>query len=134
MFFLRRMLSMILSHFSTRLEAMQMSPRISLFWAHLCAVAWATPPAPMISTFFFTSSVPSLLGKALTVVLVGEFLDGLDPAVQPADDDRWHLEPIEPVLLDHGVAGRVGENDEAADFQLLGEVVGAENVARQAGL
>src|SRR5688572_10179105 len=125
------MLSTSLSHFSIRLEAIQMSPRISLFWAHLCAVTCATPPAPTINTFFFTSSLPSFLGKALTVVLVGELLHDLDAPVQPPDNDGGHLKPVEPVLFDHGVAGRVGERDEAAHLQLLGEGVGAENVPRQ---
>jgi hypothetical protein len=49
----RLTLSMISSHFATVREAMQISPSTSLFMAALCAVTCATPPAPMISTFFF---------------------------------------------------------------------------------
>ena len=50
---LRLTLSMIASHLDTVREAMQMSPSTSLCIAALWAATWATPPAPMINTFFF---------------------------------------------------------------------------------
>ena len=45
--------AMMASHFALVREAMLMSPSTSLFWAHLWATTWATPPAPMMRTFFF---------------------------------------------------------------------------------
>jgi hypothetical protein len=45
--------AMMESHFALVREAMWMSPSTSLFWAHLWATTWATPPAPIMSTFFF---------------------------------------------------------------------------------
>src|SRR3989344_9127868 len=50
MFFFRWMLLMIASHFAFLREAMQISPSMSLFWAHLCAATCATAPAPTMST------------------------------------------------------------------------------------
>ena len=54
---LRLTLSMIASHFDTVREAMQMSPSTSLCIAALWAATWATPPAPMINTFFFIADL-----------------------------------------------------------------------------
>jgi len=52
------MLAIISSHFDTVREAMQMSPSTSLCIAALCAATCATPPAPMIRTFFFMLESP----------------------------------------------------------------------------
>ncbi len=54
---LRLTLSMIASHFDTVRDAMQMSPSTSLCIAALWAATWATPPAPMINTFFFIADL-----------------------------------------------------------------------------
>jgi len=45
--------AMIASHLPRVRLAMWMSPKRSLFCAHLCATTWATPPAPTIRTLRF---------------------------------------------------------------------------------
>ncbi len=58
--FFSRTDSTILWHFARVREAMWMSPSTSLFCAHLCATTCATPPAPIMSTFFFIPGDVSL--------------------------------------------------------------------------
>src|SRR5690606_626581 len=142
--FFSRTEARIASHFATVREATWMSPSTSLFCAHLCATTCATPPAPMMRTFFFMSA-RSLLRfgvgvwgeasrQAGRVVRIGELADEPHGAVELADRDRGHAHAVEPVLLDHGVAGRVLHRDAVAGFERLREAEGAEHIAGQARL
>src|SRR5690606_9272573 len=126
------------SHFAIVREAIWMSPSTSLFCAHLCATTCATPPAPMMRMVFFMSarSLLSVSGvaceasrKARLEVRIGEFADRPDRAVRLADRDRRHLDAVEPVLLDHGVTGRILDRDAVAGLERLGEAEGAEHVS-----
>src|SRR5690606_2087978 len=115
------------------------SPNMSEFCAHLCATTCATPPAPIMRTFFFifcrcflfqrfpaiyyTSRLPSGRnrfsfasrintatqgsGERTLEIRVIEFADDFDRAVEFAHGNGWHFHAIKPVLLDHGITGRI---------------------------
>src|SRR5690606_3332775 len=92
-----------------------MSPSTSLCIAALNAATCATPPAPMISRFFFNwhetpfSSVAGqpLLGEAGGVIGVVETAYRFDVTVSSTNGNSRHCYTIEPVLLDHSVPPRV---------------------------
>ena len=73
-------------------------------------------------------------GQAVAVVFVAEAALHLDAAIKPSDGDGGHGHAIEPVLLDHGVAGRVLQRDAVAGAQRMGEGELPEDVAGQAGV
>src|SRR5690606_12846605 len=117
------------------------APNSARHCATLCAVTWATPPAPMMRTLGFVTSTVSLsrgqgkgAGQAVAIVVVAELPDRGDGTIQFADADRRHGHAVEPVLLDHGIAGGVGHGNAVADLQRLRKARLAEDVAGKAGL
>src|SRR3954463_6326331 len=133
MFFLRLMLSMMLSALLCVRLAMQTLPNRSLFWAHLWAETCATAPAPTMRTFGFIL-LCAKLGEAATEIIVCKLSHKFNAAVEPTHHNGRHLHAIEPVHFDHRVTRGIVEDHEIADRELVRKVVGAPNVPGQAGI
>src|SRR5258705_11623444 len=127
------MLSMIFSALLCVRLAMQTFPNRSLFWAHLWAETCATAPAPTMRTLGFIL-LCAKSGEAATEIIVCKLPHKFNAAVEPAHHDGRHLHAIEPVHFDHGVTRGVVEDHEIADRQLVRKVVGAPDIASQAGI
>ena len=66
------------------------------------------------------------LRQALLEIGKVEFANGTHAAVEFLDGNRRHLHAIEPVLLDHGVAGRILDGDAVAiSFMAFARGLGA---------
>src|SRR5471032_121960 len=129
-------LSMMAWHLEMLRDAIAIRPSSSLCCAHLWATTLATPPAPMIRTFFFNCFISPLsasLRKAGQVVVVTKFTNHLDGTVELFHYDGRHFQAVEPVFLDHGVARGVDERQPIADGQRTIKLVFAEDVPGQAG-
>src|SRR5690606_13721343 len=138
-------------HLSSVREAIWISPSTSLAIAALWATTCATPPAPMIRMFFFTSHVTPIsevepsyatlsksgshprLRQAPRVVLKREPANEFHLSVQVTYRDRRHLDPVEPVLLDHGVAAGIEERDAVPGLELMSELELSKNVSGKTG-
>src|SRR5476649_2332776 len=130
-------LSMMAWHLEMLRDAIAIRPSSSLCCAHLWATTLATPPAPMIRTFFFNCFISPLsasLRKAGQVVVVTKFTNHLDGTVELFHYDGRHFQAVEPVFLDHGVARGVDERQPIADGQRTIKLVLTEDVSGQARL
>src|SRR3990167_703581 len=127
-------LSMMAWHLEMLRDAIAIRPNSSLCCAHLWATTLATPPAPMIRTFFFNLS-PSLpvSGKTGQVVVETKFTNHLDATVALSHCNRRHFKTVKPVFLDHGVTRCVDKRQPIADGQRTIELVFAEDIPSQAG-
>src|SRR5690606_27504380 len=117
-----------------------MSPSRILFWAHLWAATWATPPAPMIRTLRFIVDNPliveiraALSGQAVDVVVKGKFAHDAHGAIGFLDCNGRHVHTVEPVLLYHGVAARVSDGEAVSDLERSSKAAFAEDISGQAG-
>src|SRR3989344_985562 len=129
-------LSMMAWHLEMLRDAIAIRPRSSLCCAHLWATTLATPPAPMIRTFFFNCFISPLSassGQAGQVVVVTKCTNHLDCTVELFHYDGRHFQAVEPVFLDHGVACGVDERQPIADGQRTIKLILAEDVPGQAG-
>src|SRR5450830_1325542 len=129
-------LSMMAWHLEMLRDAIAIRPSSSLCCAHLWATTLATPPAPMIRTFFFNCFISPLsasLRKAGQVVVVTKFTNHFDCTVELFHYDGRPFQAVEPVFLDHGVARGVDERQPIADGQRTIKLILAENVPGQAG-